>query len=86
MAASGKLIGLDIVTLTAIRDALTEALVAGLKRGQSYTIAGRSFTFSSVTELINAIAEANQAIGNLTGAVSMNVRANFNGGIGRGSR
>jgi len=86
MAAAGKLIGLDIVTLTTIRDALTEALIAGLKRGQSYTIAGRSFSFSAVSELVNTIAEANQAIGLLTNTTSMVVRANFNPSVGRGSR
>ena len=76
--------GLDLVTLTEIRAALIAAMIAGLARGTSYTIAGRSFSFSNLTELRQTIEAASWAIGQLDGTRSEHVRACFNPAMGRG--
>lgn len=86
MAASGKLIGLDQNELIEIRDAAKQALLAGMVRGISYSIAGRSFSFPSLAEASQMILEANYALQLLQGTRSNNAIANFNRGLGRGAR
>lgn len=85
MAVSGKLIGLPPATLQEIIAACTQCIIADSIRGVSYTIAGRSFTFPSLSEASSLLLEANYALGILTGQRSPNVRANFNPAMGRGT-
>lgn len=82
--AQGSLIGLSADDLNAIITSAKGCLVANTVRGQSYSIAGRSYTFPDLAACQNLLQEANYALGLLTGARSMNVRANFNLAIGRG--
>tara|TARA_R110000764_G_scaffold194994_1_gene280235 strand:- start:618 stop:878 length:261 start_codon:yes stop_codon:yes gene_type:complete len=86
MAVKTSLVGLSLTGLVALRDALEAGIIAGVVRGTSYTIAGRSFSFPTLESMVSTIHEANYAIGLLSGTTSMNVRANFNPAIGRGSR
>jgi hypothetical protein len=86
MAAKGTLVGLPAEELTAIRDAMVQGVLASMARGISYTIAGRSFTFPGMGEAQSMIEEASYALGLLSGTRSGVVRANFNDGMGRGSR
>lgn len=86
MAAQGKLVGLGQDDLVEIRDAAKQAIVAGLTRGVSYSIAGRSFTFSSISEASSMLLEANYALSLLQGTRSPNSIANFNPSLGRGAR
>lgn len=85
MAVSGSLIGLDSTDLQNIINAAKQCLVANAVRGISYGIAGRNFSFPSLTEASQLLSEANYAMGLLTGQRSMNVRANFNTALGRGT-
>jgi hypothetical protein len=85
MAAAGKLVGLSQIDLVAIRDAASGAIVAGLVRGTSYSIAGRSFSFSSISEASSMLLEANYALSLLQGTRSPNSIANFNPSFGRGA-
>lgn len=80
------LVGLERADLEAIRDACKGAIIAGTVRGINYTIAGRSFGFPSLESCQNTLQEALYALGLLSGTRSDNIRANFNPGIGRGSR
>ena len=86
MAVKHTLVGLDAADLVEIRDACKTAIIAGAVRGISYTIAGRSFSFPSLESAQSTLQEANYALGLLTGQRSDIVRANFNPGMGRGSR
>lgn len=86
MAIKQTLVGLGQADLNDIVTACKNAIIAGAVRGSSYTIAGRSFTFASMSEAANLLQEANYALSLLTGTRSMNIRANFNSAIGRGSR
>ena len=86
MAIKQELVGVSADTLTRIISTAEEAIIAILTRGGSYTIAGRSFTFSTLGELKSLVAEANYALGLLNGTRSEVVRANFNSSTGRGSR
>jgi len=83
MAVRQTLVGLDASDLEEIRDACKAAIVAGAVRGISYTIAGRSFGFASMSEVQNTLQEAVYALGLLTGARSDVVRSNFNRGYNR---
>jgi hypothetical protein len=85
MAAHGKLVGLSQDHLVEIRDAAKQAIVAGLVRGVSYSIAGRSFSFSSISEASTMLLEANYALQLLQGTRSPNAVANFNPSLGRGA-
>lgn len=85
MAVSGSLVGLDSTDLQNIINAAKQCLVANAVRGISYSIAGRNFSFPSLTEAAQLLSEANYALGILTGQRSMNVRANFNEALGRGT-
>jgi len=85
MAAKGTLVGLPAETLTEMRTAMTQGILASMARGTSYTIAGRSFTFPGLDEAQRMIEETNYALGLLSGTRSKVVRANFNTGMGRGS-
>lgn len=85
MAVQGKLIGLSPAQLQDIIAAGQQCIVANAVRGVSYSIAGRSFTFPSMTEAMDMMAEAQYAYGLVTGQRSNNCRANFNIAIGRGT-
>jgi hypothetical protein len=54
-------------------------------RGTSYSIAGRTFSFPTLEAAQDLLSECNYALGLLNGTRSMNVRANFNPGLGRGT-
>jgi len=86
MAFQEKLIGLPPETLRAISAAAQAAIIAGLTRGTSYTIAGRSFGFSTISECVGLINECEAALRLANGTGSQCVVANFNRGMGRGSR
>jgi hypothetical protein len=86
MAVRGTLVGLTAPALEEIRDACQAAIVAGTVRGISYSIAGRSFTFPSLSEAGNMLQEAVFALNRLNGSTSQNVRANFNPALGRNAR
>lgn len=85
MAVKGSLVGLSSTELTEIRTAAVTCIIASSVRGVNYSIAGRSFGFPSLADAQQLLLEANHALGRLTGNTSMNVRANFNPSIGRGS-
>lgn len=85
MAASGKLVGLSADQLNTIIGACQQCIVANTVRGVSYSIAGRNFTFPSLSEAAQMLLEANYALGLLTGQRSANIRANFNVALGRGT-
>jgi hypothetical protein len=84
-APSGKLIGLSGANLQSIIDAGTTCLIANTVRGTSYTIAGRSFQFPTLEAVQDMLGEANYALAILSGQRSMQVRANFNTALGRGT-
>ena len=86
MAVRQTLVGLDVPSLIEIRDACKAAIVAGTVRGVSYTIAGRSISFPSLESAQNTLQEALYALGLATGTRAESCRANFNPGMGRGSR
>lgn len=79
----GTLVGFTAEELTTIRDAAKAAILAATVRGVSYTIANRTFTFPSLESAAALAAEANYALGLLTGQRSNFVQANFNPAIGR---
>jgi len=85
MAVKGTLVGLTAAELNSIRAAALQCIVAGSIRGVSYSIAGRQFTFPSLESAQNLLQETNFALGLITGDRSMNVRANFNYALGRGT-
>lgn len=85
MAVKGSLIGLTSAELNSVRAAALSCILASNVRGVNYSIAGRSFGFPSLADAQQLLLEANHALGRLTGNTSMNVRANFNPSIGRGS-
>ncbi len=85
MAGVNSLVGLESADLIEIRDACKAAIVAGTVRGVSYTIAGRSFSFPSLSDCQSTLAAAIYALGLLSGTRSTNVRANFNPSLGRDS-
>ena len=85
MAIKGSLVGLTSAELTSVRSAALACILANSVRGVNYSIAGRSFGFPSLADAQQILLEANHALGRLTGNTSMNVRANFNPSIGRGS-
>ena len=78
-----ELEGLDATQLTTLKSALLDAMISGLVRGVSYSIAGRSFSFASLGEIRTTLAACNYALGLLTGQRSQHVRANFNHAVGR---
>lgn len=81
----GTLVGLSLAELNQIKAAALQCIVAASVRGISYSIAGRQFSFPSLESASALLSEANYAIGLLSGQRSMNVRANFNYAIGRGT-
>jgi hypothetical protein len=85
MAAMGTLVGLSADELNSIRAAALQCIVANSVRGISYSIAGRQFTFPSMSDCQQLLLETNYALGILTGQRSANVRTNFNYAIGRGT-
>jgi hypothetical protein len=85
MAVKGTLVGLTSAELGEVRAAALACILANNVRGVNYSIAGRSFGFPSLVDAQQLLLEANHALGRLTGNTSMNVRANFNPSIGRGS-
>jgi hypothetical protein len=85
MAVKGTLVGLTSAELGQVRAAALSCILANNVRGVNYSIAGRSFGFPSIADAQQLLLEANHALSRLTGNTSMNVRANFNPSIGRGS-
>ena len=86
MALQGNFI---FFSLSELQEMLAENLAARkaiLGRGQTYTIAGRSFGFTDLPSLNKEATEIAQAISRKTGQSSEVVRANFNPGMGRGAR
>lgn len=67
MAIQGIFFGLDLTTLTTIKDNYVTCLSAIAKAGQSYSISGRSFTRADIREVSQLIAEAQAAIDRLNG-------------------
>lgn len=86
MSKVNAFVGLDPADLEAIRDACKGAIIAGTVRGISYTIAGRSFSFPSLESASDTLQKALYALSILSGTRSNHVRANFNEGLGRGTR
>jgi hypothetical protein len=85
MAVKGTLVGLTSAELGQVRAAALSCILANNVRGVNYSIAGRSFGFPSIADAQQLLLEANFAAARLSGTTSMNVRANFNPSIGRGS-
>jgi len=85
MAVRQLLVGCTVAELNEIRAAALSCIVANAVRGISYSIAGRQFTFPSLESAAGMLQEANFALGLLNGTRSMNVRANFNPSIGKGT-
>jgi hypothetical protein len=81
----GTLVGLTGTELTTLRTSALACIVAGTVRGTSYSIAGRTFSFPTLEAAQDLLSECNYALGLLNGTRSMNVRANFNPGLGRGT-
>ena len=75
--------GWSVAELTTFREALITSATALLVRGSSYSIAGRSFSFATLTEIKDTIAAIGYSLGKLTGTRSDHVRANFNPSVGR---
>ncbi len=70
MAVQGKFYGLPVATLTAMMTNFTNALTAVATTGQSYSIAGRTFTRANLTELSNIIAEIQAALNRANGTAN----------------
>jgi len=85
MAAMQKLVFLSVPQLDTLLAAALDALAKGLGRGTSYSIAGKSFGFSSIAEITNLIQEIGYARSMKTGTNSETCRANFNPAVGRGA-
>lgn len=81
----GNLVGVSPTTLQLLITAAEGAILADFARGTSYSIAGRSFTFPNLEAAQDMISEANYALGIAQGTRSTNIRANFNGALGRGT-
>jgi hypothetical protein len=81
----GTLVGLTGTELGTLRSSALACIVAGTVRGTSYSIAGRTFSFPTLEAAQDLLSECNYALGLLNGTRSMNVRANFNPGLGRGT-
>lgn len=81
----GWYINLPVATIQAIQAAATQCVIANSIRGVSYSIAGRNFSFPSIESASQCLMEAQYALDIISGNRSMNVRANFNVGLGRGS-
>lgn len=82
---SGWYINLPVETIQQIQAAATQCIVANSIRGVTYSIAGRSFSFPSIESASQCLMEAQYALDIITGNRSMNVRANFNEALGRGT-
>ncbi len=67
MAVQGKFYGLPANVLTSMLTTFTTALTAVATTGQSYSIAGRTFTRANLTELSNMIAEIQAALNRANG-------------------
>jgi len=80
----GNLLGLTATELGTLRSSALACIIAGTVRGTSYSIAGRTFSFPTLEAAQDLLSECNYALGLLNGTRSMNVRANFNPGLGRG--
>jgi hypothetical protein len=85
MAVKGTLVGLTATEIAEVRSSCLACIIANNVRGLNYSIAGRSFSFPSLESAQQLLLECNYAAGRLNGTTSMNVRANFNPSIGRGS-
>jgi hypothetical protein len=81
----GTLVGLTGTELGTLRSSALACIIAGTVRGTSYSIAGRTFSFPTLEAAQDLLSECNYALGLLNGTRSMNVRANFNPGLGRGT-
>jgi hypothetical protein len=81
----GNLLGLTATELGTLRSSALACIIAGTVRGTSYSIAGRTFSFPTLEAAQDLLSECNYALGLLNGTRSMNVRANFNPGLGRGT-
>jgi len=81
----GTLVGLTGTELGTLRSSALACIVAGTVRGTSYSIAGRTFSFPTLEAAQDLLSECNYALGLLNSTRSMNVRANFNPGLGRGT-
>lgn len=85
MAVKGSLQGCTATELQSIRASALACMVNNTVRGTTYTIAGRSFSFPSLEAAQNLLEEANYSLGFLQGTRAMNLRANFNPAIGKGT-
>jgi hypothetical protein len=81
----GTLVGLTGTELGTLRSSALACIIAGTVRGTSYSIAGRTFSFPTLEAAQDLLSECNYALGLLNGTRSMNVRTNFNPGLGRGT-
>lgn len=81
----GWYINLAPAIIQQIQAAATQCIVANSVRGISYSIAGRNFSFPSIADASQCLMECQYALDLASGARSMNVRANFNIALGRGS-
>lgn len=81
----GWYINLAPAVIAQIQAAATQCVIAQSIRGVSYSIAGRSFSFPSLESASTCLMECQYALDIQTGNRSMNVRANFNEALGRGT-
>jgi hypothetical protein len=85
MAAKGLLQGCTAAEIQTIRAAALACIVNNTVRGTTYTIAGRSFSFPSIEGAQELLSECNYSLGFLQGTRALNLRANFNPSIGKGT-
>ena len=68
MAVQGVFYGLDLATVTQIRNEAVSAIEAILKTGSSYSIGGRQLTRANLADLQNTVMEATAAINRIGGS------------------
>jgi len=77
MAIQNQFIGLDLATLTQLKTAFVDCLLAIATAGQNYTISGRTYTRADLAQVRQTIAEIQSAIDIQSGRTVRKTYANL---------
>jgi len=73
----GSFVGLDLPTLQSLRSQYTDCVGRIAAAGQSYTVAGRTFTRADLSEVKDTLAELTYAIRLVSKTGARRVKLNF---------